>query len=220
MNASASAPETRPHRARYFYPVAAAVVLLVVFVGFAPSFYLKGHLGPARELPLLVRIHGVVMTAWFLLLLVQAVLIRRGRTDVHRRLGYLGGFLAAAVAILASAVQLNATRDERARHGLLHVEGPAIGFLLVFFILVALALYWRKRPEIHKRLMLIATLSLLGAAWGRFPVDFIRHQSDLFTNGSMVALVAADTWIHRRLHPAYLWGTLFVFAANYGLGLL
>jgi Na+-translocating ferredoxin:NAD+ oxidoreductase RnfA subunit len=217
---NASVPETRPPGQRYFYVVAAVLVLLVVFTGFAPSFYLKGHLGPARELSLLVRIHGVVMTAWYALLLVQAVLIRWPRPDLHRQLGFFGGFLAAAVAVLASVVQLNATRDERARLGWLHVEGAAIGSLLVFFILVGLALYWRKRPEIHKRLMLVATLSLLGAAWGRFPVEFIRHHSDLLTKGSMVSLVAVDTWIHRRLHPAYCGGILFVFAAGYALDFL
>ena len=220
MIASTPATTTRPARPRRFHVVAATLVLLVVLIGFAPSFYLKGHLGPARELSWLVRVHGAVMTAWFVLFLVQAVLIWRKRPDVHRMLGYFGGFLAAAVAVLATAVQLAATRDERARLGTLHVEGAAIGFLLEFALLVGLALWWRKRPEIHKRLMLVATVILLGAAWGRFPFEFIRHHSDLFTQGGLVALIAADTWIHRRLHPAYLWAMLFVFAANYGLGLL
>lgn len=217
---NAPAPESRHARSRYFYIVAAAVVLLVVFIGFAPSFYLKGHLGPARELSLLVQIHGVVMTAWFVLLLLQAVLVRRGRTDVHRRLGYLGGFLAAAVAVLVLLVQFGATRDERARLGTIHVEGGTIGFMLEFVLLVGLALWWRKRPEIHKRLMLVATVILLGAAWGRYPVDFIRQHSEYFTKGGLLALIATDTWINHRLHPAYLWATLFVFAADYGLGLL
>ena len=217
---NAPAPENHRPRPRYFHVVAATLVLLVVFIGFAPSFYLKGHLGPARELSLLVRTHGVVMTAWFGLLVLQAGLIRWNRPDWHRRLGHVGGFLAAAVAILAAAVQLNATRDERARLGFLHVEGSALGFLLAFFFLVGLALYWRKCPETHKRLMMVATLSLLGAAWGRFPVDFIRHHSDLFTKGSMVVLVAVDTWVHRRLHPAYLGGTLFIFVTGYALDLL
>ena len=216
------APATEPHspRSQYFYVVTAALVLLVVFIGFAPSFYLKGHLGPARELSWLVRIHGAVMTAWFVLLLVQAVLIRRKRPDVHRLLGYLGGILALVLAVLVTAVQFGATRDERARLGTLHVEGGTIGFMLEFLLLVGLALWWRKRPEIHKRLMLVATVILLGAAWGRYPVEFIRHHSELFTKGGLVALVCSDTWIHRRLHPAYLWGALFVFAADYGLGLL
>jgi len=200
--------------------VAAALVLLVVFIGFAPSFYLKGHLGPARELSLLVQLHGVVMTAWFVILLVQAVLIRRGRTDLHRRLGYFGGMLAVTLAVLVLAVQFNATRDERARLGTMHVEGGTIGFMLEFLLLVGLALWWRKRPEIHKRLMLVATVILLGAAWGRYPVDFIRHHSEFFTKGGLVALVVADTWIHRRLHPAYLWATLGLFVADYGLSFL
>jgi uncharacterized membrane protein YozB (DUF420 family) len=218
MNAPAT--EARPLGSRYYYLVAAVLVVLVVFVGFAPSFYLKGHLGPARELSPLVQIHGAVMTAWFALFLVQTVLVRRGRTDVHRRLGYFGGFLAAALASLVLLVQFNATRDARAHLGTIHVEGSTIGFMLEFLLLVGLALWWRKRPETHKRLMLVATVILLGAAWGRYPVEFIRQNSGLFTKGGLVALVAADTWIHRRLHPAYLWGTLFVLAADFGLGLL
>lgn len=78
-------------RDRAFYSGMAAAILAGVFVGFAPSYYLKGTFRPALPpLSPLVHLHGAAFTCWVLLFVTQAVLVARGRVEVHRRLGVAG----------------------------------------------------------------------------------------------------------------------------------
>ena len=83
-----------------------------------------------------------------------------------------------------------------------------------FALLVGGALYWRKNSEIHKRLMLLGTLTPLGAAIGRFPFALVRAHSALLLNLLILGCVAYDTWRYRRLHPAFLWGMVFLVAVD------
>lgn len=160
---------------RALYTWAAVVALLVVFAGFSRTFFLKGAFG-APELTALLLVHGIVMTLWFSLFLVQARLVASGRTDLHRRLGILGGLLAVGVVIVGVTVGISAARQG-------HSPGPPpLVFLgvplfdmLVFASLVSTALYFRSKPETHKRLMLLANLSILTAAIARIPVAFIHY---------------------------------------------
>ena len=84
---------------RLFYSVMAAAVILTVFCGFARTYYLTAWTG-APSLSPLVHVHGVVFTGWTLLFLAQTLLVAGGRTDLHRRLGTVGGGLAAAMIVL------------------------------------------------------------------------------------------------------------------------
>src|SRR5216684_1818992 len=75
--------------------------------------------------------------------------------------------------------------------------------------------YYRRQPQTHKRLMLVATFALLPAAVGRLPLAFIQNGGELVTFGVndlfLLACIAYDTLAHRRLHPAYLWaGSLLI----------
>ena len=95
----------------------------------------------------------------------------------------------------------------------------ALPVLVVFSILIGTALYFRRRRlDIHKRLMLLAALSMLGAAIARIPVNFILTGGPLvffgLTDLCILAFVAYDTIKHRRLHPAFLWGALLVIASH------
>ena len=62
---------------------------LIVFVGFAPTYYLRAFYH-ADPLPSVFRIHGLVFTAWVVLFVVQTALVSARRTDIHRRLGVVG----------------------------------------------------------------------------------------------------------------------------------
>src|SRR4029077_3329174 len=88
------------HTYRSFYAGMAIVIAAAVFLGFARTFYLRGYLplplGAGPLSPLLV-VHGVLNTSWFALFTVQTLLVARGRTDIHRRLGVLGAVLAITV---------------------------------------------------------------------------------------------------------------------------
>ncbi len=199
------------------YTWAAVVALLVVFAGFSRTFFLKGAFG-TPELTALVLVHGIVMTLWFSLFLVQARLVAMGRTDLHRRLGILGGLLAVAVVIVGVTVAISAAR-------LGHSPGPPplvfLGIplfdMLIFASLVSTALYFRSKPETHKRLMLLANLSILTAAIARIPVAFIHDGGLLMYFGLKLLLiilfVVYDSIRHRRLHPAFGWGAAFVIVS-------
>ena len=90
--------------------------------------------------------------------------------------------------------------------------------MLLFAGLVGTALYFRNRLEIHKRLMLIAAVNFLAPAIARIPLDFIATGGSLaffgLTDLCLLACVAYDTVKHKRLHPAFLWGTLVVIASQ------
>ena len=212
--------DPRSHRVggdHALYTWAAVVALLVVFAGFSRTFFLKG-LFVAPELTALMIAHGIVMTLWFGLFLVQARLVASGRTDLHRRLGIFGGLLALGVVFVGVSLAVSGAR-------LGHSPGPPplvfLGIplfdMLVFATLVSTALHFRKRPEFHKRLMLLANLSILTAAIARIPVAFIHDGGLMMYFGLklllIICFVAYDSFRHRRLHTAFGWGGAFVLVS-------
>lgn len=205
-------------RSRYFYVAGAAVALLIMFWGFAKTFFLKDVFGSPAIRPL-VLVHGVVMTLWFTLFLVQCWLIASKRVKLHMRLGIFGAFLAVTLVLLGTVTAISAAR-------LGHSPGPPplvflvvpLVDLLVFSILVGLGLYLRANRETHRRLMLLATLSILTAAIARIPVPAIHDRGILMYFGVkdlvVLAFVAYDTWKSRRLHPAFGWGALLIIVSG------
>jgi hypothetical protein len=204
---------------RRFYSCVATLAALIVFAGFARTFYLKDMFG-APTLPGLLLAHGTVMTLWFVLFIVQLRLVAAGRTDLHRRLGVFGAIL--VVLILAVGVT---TAVDAARRGVTPAPGvtplmfmaiPLVD-LVVFAILVGVALWNRRRSDIHKRLMLLATLSILTPGIARIPLAFTQ-QGGLpvffgLTVLFVIICVVVDTVKNRRLHPAFGWGATLVVAS-------
>ena len=164
----------RRGQARPFFFVASILIAVVVFAGFAPTFYLSAAFdGPA--LTALARVHGAVFTGWLVLLVVQTGLAARGRIAAHRQLGVMGAWLAALMVIVGVATALAAAARGHAPGG-----GDPRSFLIiplggigVFAATVAVAILMRRRPDVHKRLMLIANISLLDPAIARLPLAIV-----------------------------------------------
>lgn len=200
---------------RPLYLLAAIVVPLIVLVGFARTYYLRGLFTTPPIPSGLVHFHGIVMTAWVALFIAQVSLVATKRTKTHMRLGVFGAVIAALVVVVGVLTGLYAAARES-------VNGPfalqflvvPLGDMLVFAILIAAALYYRRRLDVHKRLMLLAAINLLVPAIARIPFDFIINGGPLVFFGLsdlvLLAFVAFDTIRHRRLHPAFLWGSIFV----------
>ncbi len=195
---------------RRLYTAAAVLVALVAFAGFARSYYLKGAFG-TPELPALVHVHAVVMTLWIATFIAQARLVAARRVDLHRRLGLFGAALAGTVLVVGAA-----TAIEAARRGVSPGPPPLVFLaiplaeLVLFALFVGTALWMRRRSDVHKRLMLLATLSILTPAIARLPIDAL-HSAGLpaffaVTDVIVLACVAWDTARNRRLHPAFGWG--------------
>jgi hypothetical protein len=207
---------------RRFYTFAGVAALLIVLAGFAHSFYLRAVIGPpvwAPAMSPLLHVHGLVMTSWFVLFLIQARLIATRRTPLHRQLGVFGGVLAATMLVLGTVVAITQAKLGR-------TPGPPalqflvvpLGDMLVFGVLIAIGLYFRNRVQIHRRLMLLATLAILGAAIARIPIGLIANGGPLaffgLTDLCIIVCVAYDTIKHRRLHPAFAFGALFIIASH------
>jgi len=201
-------------RDRWFFTGMAVAAALTVFVGFAPTYYLRSVVG-GPPLRTLVHLHGFLNTTWMLLFIVQTSLIAARRTGVHRRLGVAGGVLAALLLVVGWF-----TAIEAARRGVTPPGGPPplaflsvpLGALAVFAILVATGIYNRARSETHKRLMLLATIALLTPAIARF--RYYGFGGPAVAIGGTCAFVVVcllyDRLSHGRVHPAFLWGGLFV----------
>ena len=99
------------------------------------------------------------------------------------------------------------------------MPGPALpglalvlGLLSTFVTLAGLGLHYRFRSDIHKRLMILAALAAMEAAVSRLPLNFLDSYVKVHAaNDALVLLVVlVDSIRHRRLHPAFLWGTAFL----------
>ena len=158
-----------PERSR-FYVAIALIAAAIVFAGFVRTFFFNaffahGYLGTLRI------VHGTVFSLWLVLLLAQTTPVARKRTDIHRRLGVFGFVLASLMIILGLMVAFNAAKY--GFHGaglpppLIFVAIPFFD-IVVFATLIAAAFYYRRKPEIHKRLIIVATISILPPALARF----------------------------------------------------
>jgi len=218
LSTVAAAP--RPRRSeRPLFMAAALAVAIVVFAGFARTFYLKGLFG-GPALSDLLLLHGVAMTLWIAVFIAQIGLVAAGRTDLHRRLGVLGAALVVAIIVVNFLAAVDAGRrgftPTPQVTPVMFMAVPLVD-LLVFAVLVGAALWQRRSRETHKRLMLLATLGILTPAVARLPIDALK-QAGLpaffaVTVFCLLAVVVLDTARNRRLHPAFGWGGALIVAS-------
>ena len=213
----------RRSRDHLFFTSMAAALAVVTFVGFAPSYFLRSYYG-GEALSRLVHVHGMASTAWILLFLVQTSLVAARRVHVHRRLGVLGALLLAVLLPLGLV-----TAIEAARHGVTPPGGPPplaflavpLGTILSFTALAAAGVWYRRRPETHKRLMLLATIALVIPALAR--MRWLGGGGPPVAIAGSLAFLAVclgyDRLANGRVHPAFAWGGLFLvlsIAARFG----
>jgi hypothetical protein len=194
---------------RFFFTGMALASLLTVLVGFAPSYFIRSSTLP--PLTPFYHVHGLLFTTWILLFITQTALVAGRRIDIHRRLGFAGVVLAFVVFIVGVMVSIETLR----RGGGTQFGDPRaflsipLGDIIAFAVLVAAAVVLRRRADAHKRLMLLATISLLTAAVARFLAQInIGGTVGLFlgTDIFVLALILYDFASRGRVHPASLWG--------------
>ncbi|NUT00444.1 MAG: hypothetical protein HOP96_05670 [Sphingomonas sp.] len=164
-------------RERRFYSRMALFLVAIVFIGFAPSFYLRGivpeYPRPNPTIPPWVLFHGLLFTMWMLVFVAQTQLVAAGRRDIHMKLGAASMFLAIAmvpVMYLTGVWQV-------ARNNVPPFTTPLDWTSLPLFAMPAFAFLvwqgWKRRREAqwHKRLMLGAAMVVaLGPGFGRIPL--------------------------------------------------
>jgi hypothetical protein len=168
-------------RERIFYTGMSIVIAIIVFAGFSRTWFLRPYFSQVQPLIPVLILHGVIFSSWIALFVAQTTLVAAKRVGTHMRLGIAGGVLACAMIIIGTITAI------------IRAKGPSpipdvnplsfltvpLGDLLVFGILIGLAFYYRRKADIHKRLMLLATIGILPAAVARLPFAFIEHGGPL-----------------------------------------
>ena len=159
--------------------------------------------------------HGILFSSWVVIFLVQAALAASGQIRLHRRLGLTAAGLAVIMLVTAPPMAV-----DLARRGL--PPGERFEFLLViltdlllFASFVAAGIYSRHRTKTHKRLMLLAMVSMLPPSISRWPIA-VKHPAPVIMGIMLVFLAAApifDLLARRRLSRVSLWGGLVVLVS-------
>ena len=195
---------------RRFYVGIALAIAITVFAGFAPTYYLRPWY---QSTPLggLRHLHGVVFTAWVLLFLVQSTLVSAGRVALHRRLGVAGAVLAALVVVVGTTTAVTQASEGRSPLGVPPLSFLAVPFfdMVLFAGLAATGLWYRRRADTHKRLMTLATISLMAAPIARLPfgaavvgLPGVLAMADLLDPDRREWLIAAADGRQLRTQPA------------------
>ena len=205
-------------RERLFYIGMVVAIVITVFAGFSRTFFLRPYFQTQPLIPLLI-LHGVVFSSWIVLLVTQTTLVATKRTRTHMRLGIAGGLLATLMIVIGTVTAIVRAKGPSPVPGVnpLSFLTIPLGDMLVFATLVGMAFYFRHRADMHKRLMLLATIAILPAAVARLPFAFIQQYgplaffglSDLF----IVPCLIYDIVTRRRPHRAtVLGGALIVIS--------
>ena len=212
--ATKARPRVRLTKERLFYSGMALMIFAMVFVGFAPTWFMRGAFETARPLkPLapLVMLHGALFTAWIALFVAQAGLISARQHKLHMKLGLATVALGAAIVVVGL---LTAARQAVIGSGppdLPPLQWFTVPFsdMVAFSGLLAAGFAWRRNPQTHKRLMLCATCIMLQPGVGR--MEFIPNFMGEDTTAIIAVLLAtpllAWDYVQRgRPHPATLIG--------------
>ena len=205
-----------------FFAGMAVVSLVVIFIGFARTYYLAGIFKAPLPNPL-VHIHGAVFSLWILLFIAQISLITVHRVDLHRRLGMSGFGLACLMVILGVLVATDRLARHVANPGTETVEevrafyAIPLADMLMFSTFAYLGFRNRTHPAVHKRLMLFAIFALLDAGFDRwsifdpYPLPVV-HAVCFFP--LLAVLMVYDMWSTGKLQRVTLWANGFLVAVQ------
>jgi hypothetical protein len=204
----------------------ALVFPVTVLIGFARTYYLKAVFDVPPIPSALVHVHGALMTTWIAFFIAQVWLIRSKRQREHMKFGVFGVVLGVAIIIVGFLTGVAAAK----RGGTPTPDIPPLAFLaipffdiLLFALFLGGAIYFRKRPATHKRLLLLTVLNFLPPAVGRFPIASLQALGPLFFFGVpavlAIGLLAYDTWKNGKLNKVFLAGVI-ILIASYPLRLM
>jgi len=188
----------------------ALLAIAIAAVGFWPTYFGPLVAGSVDK-PAIIHFHAAVYVGWLAIFLTQAVLAAMGRVGLHMKLGRFAigyGVLVIVAGLVATfgmfvlRVRAGAVAEAQGR-----LIGPVLD-MLVFAPVFAAAVYYRRKPELHKRLMIVATTALLIAAATRIPFaeELRRPLVYLVWTLPILLAMAHDFWRHRRIHPIYVGG--------------
>ena len=218
-----------PSQARYFYFYMALSCMAVAFLGFAPTYWLPLASGSFPSMPV-IHFHGLLFFAWTLYFAFQTRLAASGQIARHRTIGMIGVSLATAMTIFGFLAGVNAMKRSAAigltNEGIAFAIVPLSG-ILFFAVVFTLAIAAVRRPETHKRLMLLAAISILDAAVARWFLTFLAPPGPpgpppvpvtiapaLVACLLLVIAIIFDWRTRGRPHPVYVYGGIALVAVK------
>jgi hypothetical protein len=212
---AAAVPRTAPPRR--LYVAVALLAIAIVLAGFWRTYF-GPLLAGTVDAPTIIHFHASIYVGWLALFLTQTVFAATGRVALHIKLGRLAigyGALVIGAGLLAAFgmfwLRVRAGEVAAAQSALV---GPLLD-MLAFAPVFAAAVYYRRKPQLHKRLMVVAATLLLIAAVGRIPFPaelrtlLVIHA--VWASPILLAM-AHDLWRERRVHPAYVIGLVVLVA--------
>lgn len=192
---------------RYFYFVMSLVFAGLVIEGFGPTLDEK-LVHPVVAPPTILWYHGVVFSAWLIFYILQTALVRTRNVSIHRTIGWAGAALVVIMLPLGLATGVQMVHFEIYQ---LHVPNRwsflAVPFFDVgsFALCIALAIWWRKKPELHRRLVYFGTSALLVAAFARLDHAYMRAHSSFYLGADALIVLAMirDQLVNGRVHKVY-----------------
>jgi len=191
---------------KYFYQCMSLLIAAVVVYGFSHTIDRKLiHANPRP--PILLWVHAFVFSVWVVFFILQSGLVRIRKVKFHRTMGWVGAALATTMVVLGFWVapvmaRFDSTQLHRPNRDAFLIV-PLLD-IFAFAIFVGLAILWRKSPERHRRLMLIGSCVLTGAAFGRMPLMHAPLQFYGGIDGLILLGVLRDLWVSRRVHNVFL----------------
>ena len=194
---------------KYFYFFMSLLIAVVVVYGFSYTVD-KNLIHPTVPRPFVLYVHAAIFSGWLLFFILQSTLVRTHNLRLHRAIGWFGVALGAVIPVLGISTAIT-----MARFNILHFHSisAASDLIIPFFDMIAftipfaLAIYWRKNPEFHRRLLLIACCALTAAAFGRFPPHLLPPVW-FYAGVDLLILLGAgrDLLVNNRIHSVYLYG--------------
>jgi hypothetical protein len=215
-----------------FYVQMAYLYLAVAVIGFLPTYWIPILRGTIA-VPPIAHLHAVVFYGWLILLIVQTRLAATRQLARHRALGVLGVSLATAMVFVGIATGVASMRAAAAAgfaaEGRAFSVVPLTGIAL-FAAMIAIAIINVRHAELHKRLILIATVGMLNAAVGRLfilalapggldpaappPPVMVTVLPGLVTDLLLVPGMLHDRKTHGRVHRTYWIGGAVLVASQ------
>ncbi len=200
---------------RRFYLAMSLWMAVIIVVGFWPTYF-GPLLAGTLDLKPILEIHAVIFTGWMVLLVAQASLAYTRRLGWHRKLGRLVAAYAALMVVVVLVrlserfSNLIAAGEVREAHRSLVIS---MVDLLLFSGFLAAAIVYRKKPQIHKRLIIVATVVLLGPAVVR--MTFLTSIPQIFAImlSPLLLGMAFDVATRRRVHAVYVIGLVIHLAS-------
>lgn len=226
QDAATAAATTDEATSRLFWVGMAIFMIVVVLVGFWPSYFTSLFLGqePVKfgtmEISPAIHLHAAVFVGWIVLILTQTILAARGRIHAHMAVGRWGFLLGVGVLAVGGFLMFLKLRLLVAEENLTWAQVPAFVWtmpglinLLQFATLLTVGFVYRTSPQVHKRFMIFTGLAIISSATDR--MTFFGEWRLLIMPAVVVSPVwAYDLYSETRIRPATLIGSLVLVSTS------